>query len=73
MLQLDAAMKRYEQAIKSESASIPEAINNLGTMYYAEKRYRRATAILQARAEAGARLGFDLQQPGHRLLRAQEI
>jgi tetratricopeptide (TPR) repeat protein len=41
MLQLDAAMKRYRRAIRLD-AKYPEAINNLGTIFYAEKRYSRA-------------------------------
>ncbi|MGD0362303.1 MAG: tetratricopeptide repeat protein [Bryobacteraceae bacterium] len=43
MLQLDAAMKRYQHAIRLD-ARYAEAINNLGTIYYAEKRYGRATS-----------------------------
>jgi tetratricopeptide (TPR) repeat protein len=43
MLQLDAAMKRYRQAIRLD-AKYAEAINNLGTIYFAEKRYSRATS-----------------------------
>jgi tetratricopeptide (TPR) repeat protein len=41
MMQLDAAKKRYEHAIKLNS-KYPEAINNLGTVYYAQKRYGKA-------------------------------
>jgi tetratricopeptide (TPR) repeat protein len=42
MLDLDAAMKRYRRAIRLD-AKYPEAINNLGTIYFAQKRYSRAT------------------------------
>ena len=42
MMQLDAAKKRYEKAIKLNS-KYPEAINNLGTVFYAQKRYGKAT------------------------------
>jgi tetratricopeptide (TPR) repeat protein len=42
MLDLDAAMKRYRRAIRLD-AKYPEAMNNLGTIYFAEKRYSRAT------------------------------
>jgi len=41
MLQLDNARKSYEQAIKAKPDYV-EAINNLGTVYYAKKSFRRA-------------------------------
>ncbi len=41
MLQLDLAKKNYERAIKL-NPKYPEAINNLGTVYYAENNYRKA-------------------------------
>jgi tetratricopeptide (TPR) repeat protein len=41
MLQLDLAKKNYEKSIKLDS-KYAEAINNLGTIYYARKSYRRA-------------------------------
>ena len=41
MMQLDAAKKYYEQAVKLKP-NYSEAINNLGTVYYASKSYRRA-------------------------------
>src|ERR1039457_5031130 len=41
LLRLDAARKCYEQAIKLKP-DYSEAINNLGTVYYAGKSYRRA-------------------------------
>jgi tetratricopeptide (TPR) repeat protein len=41
MMQLDAAMKRYQRSIRLDP-KYPEAINNLGTIYYAEKRYSKA-------------------------------
>jgi tetratricopeptide (TPR) repeat protein len=41
MLLLDPAKKNYERAIKLDP-KYPEAINNLGTIYYAQKSYRRA-------------------------------
>jgi len=41
LLLLDQAKKSYEHAIKLDSR-YPEAINNLGTIYYAEKNYRKA-------------------------------
>ena len=41
MLQLDLAKKNYERAVKL-NPKYPEAINNLGTIYYAQNNYRRA-------------------------------
>src|SRR5207249_4659541 len=41
MMQLDAAKKNYEQAIKL-NREYAEALNNLGTIYYARKSYRKA-------------------------------
>jgi tetratricopeptide (TPR) repeat protein len=41
LMRLDAAKKCYEQAIKLKP-DYSEAINNLGTVYYATKSYRRA-------------------------------
>jgi len=41
MMQLDNARKSYEQAVKLKPDYV-EAINNLGTVYYAKKNNRRA-------------------------------
>jgi tetratricopeptide (TPR) repeat protein len=41
MLQLDAAKRNYEKAIKL-NAEYSEAINNLGTVYYAHKNFKKA-------------------------------
>jgi tetratricopeptide (TPR) repeat protein len=41
LLQLDNARKNYEQAVKLKP-DYAEAINNLGTVYYARKSFRRA-------------------------------
>ena len=41
MLQLDLAKKNYERAIKLDRR-YSEAINNLGTIYYSQKSYRRS-------------------------------
>jgi tetratricopeptide (TPR) repeat protein len=41
MMQLDMARKSYEQALKLKHDYM-EAINNLGTVYYAKKSFRRA-------------------------------
>ena len=41
LLQLDLAKKNYERAVKLDP-TFPEAINNLGTIYYAQKSYKRA-------------------------------
>jgi tetratricopeptide (TPR) repeat protein len=44
LLQLDLAKKNYERAIKLDP-KYSEAINNLGTIYYAQKSYRRAIGL----------------------------
>jgi tetratricopeptide (TPR) repeat protein len=41
MLQFDSARKHYQRAIKL-NPKYAEAINNLGTIFYAKKNYRRA-------------------------------
>ena len=43
MLELDIAEKFYRQALRVDS-KYAEAVNNLGTVYYARKSYRRAIA-----------------------------
>ena len=43
LLQLDKARKEYEAAVKLKP-DYEEAINNIGTVYYAQKSYRRATS-----------------------------
>ena len=44
MLQLDLARKEYERSIKI-NPRYSEAINNLGTVYYARKSYRRCVGL----------------------------
>ena len=44
MLALDAARKHYNRALRL-NPSYPEAVNNLGTVYYAHKNYRRAVSL----------------------------
>jgi tetratricopeptide (TPR) repeat protein len=44
--QLDQARKAYQQAVKLKP-DYAEAINNLGTVYYAKKSYRRAISYYQ--------------------------
>jgi tetratricopeptide (TPR) repeat protein len=41
MLQLDKAQKYYQQAVRVKPDYV-EALNNIGTIYYAKKSYRRA-------------------------------
>src|SRR5690242_2676818 len=41
LMQLDKAKKAYEQALKQKPDYV-EAMNNLGTVYYSQKSYRRA-------------------------------
>ena len=44
MMMLDAAKKNYEMAVKL-NPQYSEAINNLGTVHYAKKNYRRAVGF----------------------------
>jgi tetratricopeptide (TPR) repeat protein len=44
MLQIDVAKKYYERSIKLDP-TYPEAINNLGTIHYSKKGYRRAIKL----------------------------
>lgn len=58
MLQLDQARKSYEQALKLKPDYV-EAMNNIGTIFYAKKSYRRAIswyqkALKQSGSEARA-------------------
>jgi tetratricopeptide (TPR) repeat protein len=46
LMELDAAKRCYEQAIKMKK-DYAEAINNLGAVYYAARSYRRATGQYQ--------------------------
>ncbi len=46
LVQLEQARKAYQQAVKLRPDYM-EAINNLGTVYYAEKSYRRAIGYYQ--------------------------
>jgi tetratricopeptide (TPR) repeat protein len=46
MLQLDTAKKYYERATKMDK-EYPEALNNLGTVYYARKSYRKSISQYQ--------------------------
>jgi tetratricopeptide (TPR) repeat protein len=41
MMQLDSALKSYQQAVRLKKDYL-EAINNIGTVYYARKNYRRS-------------------------------
>jgi tetratricopeptide (TPR) repeat protein len=43
LLQVDLALKEYQQAVKLKP-DYEEALNNIGTIYYATKSYRRATS-----------------------------
>lgn len=44
LLELDLARKNYERALKMQPA-YAEAINNLGTVFYAKKNYRKAVGL----------------------------
>ena len=72
MLQPEIARRYYEGAIKLDP-KYPEAINNLGTIYYAKKSYRRSIKLYHRGIEVCAGIRFHLQQSGHRLLRPQKL
>jgi tetratricopeptide (TPR) repeat protein len=46
MAQLDNALKSYQQAVRLKHDYV-EAINNIGTIYYARKNYRRSITYYQ--------------------------
>ncbi|MCU0245345.1 MAG: tetratricopeptide repeat protein [Bryobacter sp.] len=46
LMDLDAARKHYEKAVKL-NPKYSEALNNIGTVWYAKKNYRRATSYYQ--------------------------
>ena len=69
---LNAARKSYEAAIKLDP-KYADAINNVGTIFYAQKRYRSAISRYRKALDPFAGFGFDLEQSGHRLLCAREI
>ena len=46
MQQLDSALKSYQQAVRLKKDYL-EAINNVGTVYYARKNYRRSITYYQ--------------------------
>lgn len=52
LLLLDLAKKNYQHAMKL-NPRYPEAINNLGTIYYAEKNYKRAIKYYKRAIKVG--------------------
>jgi tetratricopeptide (TPR) repeat protein len=46
MMQLDSALKSYQQAVHLKKDYL-EAINNIGTVYYARKNFRRSISYYQ--------------------------
>jgi tetratricopeptide (TPR) repeat protein len=46
MMQFDSALKSYQQAVRLKKDYL-EAINNIGTIYYARKNYRRSITYYQ--------------------------
>jgi tetratricopeptide (TPR) repeat protein len=52
LLLLDTAKKQYQRAIKLDP-KYPEAINNLGTIYYAEKNYKRSIKYYKRALKCG--------------------
>ena len=51
MLQLDQALKSYQRAVKLKK-DYQEAINNIGTIYYARKSYRRSITYYERALKA---------------------
>ncbi|MEI9972657.1 MAG: tetratricopeptide repeat protein [Ignavibacteriota bacterium] len=45
-MQLDQALRAYQQAVRLKK-NYQEAINNIGTIYYAHKSYRRSITYYQ--------------------------
>ena len=72
LLDLDSARKWYDRAVKLKP-DYAEAINNLGTVYYARKSYRRSITQYKKGAAHHARFGLHPQQPGDVVFRAQEL
>jgi len=46
MMQFDSALKSYQQAVRLKKDYV-EAINNIGTIYYARKNFRRSITYYQ--------------------------
>ena len=65
MLQLNLAEKYYKLAGSREIHNYAEAINNLGTIYYAKKSYRRAMNEYKKALRINPRVGFGLEQSGN--------
>ena len=74
MQQLDTAKKCYELAVRLKPDYM-EAENNLGTVYYARKNFRRAIGCYRRAVKMIPRrpCGVHLQQPGHGLFRPKAI
>ena len=72
LMLLDSARREYERAWRMDN-TYSQALNNLGTVYHAQGRYRRAIRGLQESPEGFAPRRFDLLQPRDFLLRAAQV
>jgi len=72
LLDLENARKWYERAVKLKP-DYAEAINNLGTIYYARKSYRRSITQYKKALRITPQSASILRQPGYFLFRAQEL
>ena len=69
---LNAARKAYEHAIKLDK-KYADAINNVGTVFYAEKKYRSAISRYNQALQYCAGFRVHLEQSRHRLVRSRQI
>ena len=75
LLQMNLARKEYETAVKLKP-DYEEAINNIGTIYYAEKKLPPRHLVVFAGLESGAgrfQIRGRLRESGLRLVLAQEL
>ena len=70
MLNATAAKACYERALKL-NPKYPQAMNNLGTIYYSEKKYPPGREDVQESHQAISSRCFHVQQPGHAVLRSR--
>ncbi|HEX3743270.1 MAG TPA: tetratricopeptide repeat protein [Bryobacteraceae bacterium] len=56
MLQFDQALKSYQEAVKLKK-DYQEAINNIGTIYYARRSFRRSITYYERALKAGPESG----------------
>ena len=72
MADLDNAKKYYDRSLKLNK-NYAEAMNNLGTIHYARKSYRRAVSSYKKALQAEPQFRLHSLQSGHRLLCPQGL